>query len=335
MPVNKNALIRYQILDTCFRNTMRDYSVQNLIEAIDDVMVEIDPNYCGISRKQIYSDISFMKSAEGWSVDLAKTRKNRNVYYRYVDPDFSINTTSLRENEIELIQESLNFITRFQGMPEYDAIKDIALKLGCRKQKMYAEPFVIFDHNPYLHGLENFSNLFFAIKNHYCIDVHYQNFHESAKMQTVSPYFLKEYNLRWFLVAYSHPKSAIRIYALDRIAKIEKNNEKHQAEFRPDVADFFDDVIGVTRFEEFEVEEYVLKIDKSSYFYVLTKPLHHSQKVIEKNEDYIIFSVKLKYNYEFQKLVLSFGCALEVLKPHWFRLQIKEVVNQMKVVYKQ
>lgn len=76
MPVNKNALIRYQILDTCFRNTMRDYSVEKLIEAIDEVMGEIDPNYCGISRKQIYSDISFMKSAEGWSVDLAKTRKN-------------------------------------------------------------------------------------------------------------------------------------------------------------------------------------------------------------------------------------------------------------------
>lgn len=334
MPVNKNALIRFQILDKCFRNTMKDYSISDLIEAVDEVMMEMDCEYTGISRKQIYSDISFMESQMGWEIELDKTRKSKWVYYRYSNPDFSINNASLRENEIELIFEALNFLTRFKELPEYHNINEIAHKLGCRKQKLFSEPFVIFDHNPYLHGLENFSRLFFAIKNQECIAVHYQNFHEPPKMQVVSPYYLKEYNLRWFLIAYSHPKNAIRLYALDRITNIIKEKDDFQIEHKPDIADYFDDVIGVTCLQEFDVEEFVLKIDKKSYHYILTKPIHHSQKIVEKNDEFLIISLKLKYNYEFQKLVMSFGDAIEVMSPIWFREKVRETIHKMMQIYK-
>lgn len=334
MPVNKNAFIRFQILDQCFRNSMKEFSITEIIEAVDDVMMEMDSEYTGISRKQIYSDIRFMESQMGWEIELVKTRKNKRVYYRYADPNFSINTASLRENEVELIFEALNFLTRFKELPEYQNIQEIAHKLGCRKQKLFSEPFVVFDHNPYLHGLENFSRLFFAIKNQECIAVHYQNFHEPPKMQVVSPYYLKEYNLRWFLIGYSHPKNAIRIYALDRVTEIQKVNEVYQANYKPDIADYFDDVIGVTCLQEFDVEDFVLKIDKKSYHYVLTKPIHHSQKVLEKNDNFVIISLKLKYNYEFQKLVMSFGDAVEVLEPRWFREKVKETILQMIQFYK-
>ncbi len=334
MPINKNAFIRFQILDKCFRNTMKEYSMDELIYAVDEMMGEIDSNYRGISRKQIYSDINFMESEMGWEVDLDKNRKNKKVYYRYSDPDFSINSASLREHEIDLIFEALNFLTRFKELPEYQNIHDIAQKLGCRKQKLFSEPFIIFDHNPYLHGLENFSRLFFAIKNHECIEVHYQNFHESPKRQIVSPYFLKEYNLRWFLVGFSHPKNAIRLYALDRIICINKTTQEFLCEYKPDTTEYFDDVIGVTCLQEFEIETFELKINKKSYHYVLTKPIHHSQRVIEKNDEFVKISVNLKYNYEFQKLVMSLGDAVEVLKPIWFRNKIRETLFNLVDIYK-
>src|SRR5688572_20446002 len=99
MATNKNALVRYKILDRCFRNPGKKYFIDDLIEECEKVLLEIDPQSNGISRRQIFEDIIFMKSAEGWSIELSKLREGKKVYYRYSNPDFSINNMPLNEVE--------------------------------------------------------------------------------------------------------------------------------------------------------------------------------------------------------------------------------------------
>jgi len=77
MATNKNALIRYKVLDNCFRNPGKRYFIGNLIEECNKVLFEIDPNSNGISRRQIFEDIAFMESNEGWNIDLAKHRDGK------------------------------------------------------------------------------------------------------------------------------------------------------------------------------------------------------------------------------------------------------------------
>ena len=74
MATNKNALIRYKVLDNCFRNPGRRYFIEDLITECERVLLELDPESNGISRRQIFEDISFMESKEGWSIDLSKNR---------------------------------------------------------------------------------------------------------------------------------------------------------------------------------------------------------------------------------------------------------------------
>jgi hypothetical protein len=92
MATNKNAFIRYKILDNCFRNSGRRYFIEDLIEACDRTLLEIDPKSKGISRRQLFDDIAFMESGEGWSIELERLRDGKKVYYRYVDMNFSINS---------------------------------------------------------------------------------------------------------------------------------------------------------------------------------------------------------------------------------------------------
>ena len=77
MPAIKNALIRYKILDKCFRNTGRKYFIENLIAECTKVLIDIDPDSGGISRRQIFDDISFMESAEGWEVELCRLKDGK------------------------------------------------------------------------------------------------------------------------------------------------------------------------------------------------------------------------------------------------------------------
>jgi hypothetical protein len=57
MGKKNSPLIRYKILDQCFRNPGRKYFFEDLKEAIDSVLCEIDPEYGGISRRQLFDDI--------------------------------------------------------------------------------------------------------------------------------------------------------------------------------------------------------------------------------------------------------------------------------------
>ena len=85
MAVNKNALIRYQALDRCFRNSGRMYFWEDLLEECNKALMDFDPNSEGIQRRQLFDDIRFMESEQGWLIPLGRIQYSRKVYYRYED----------------------------------------------------------------------------------------------------------------------------------------------------------------------------------------------------------------------------------------------------------
>jgi hypothetical protein len=97
MSINKNALIRYQALDRCFRNTGRMYFWDDLLEECNKATMDFDPKSEGIQRRQLFDDIRFMESEAGWSIPLSRNRYGRKVYYRYEDLSFSINNQPLNK----------------------------------------------------------------------------------------------------------------------------------------------------------------------------------------------------------------------------------------------
>jgi predicted DNA-binding transcriptional regulator YafY len=58
-----------------------------------------------------------------------------------------------------------------------------------------------------------------------------------------------------------------------------------------------------------------LQLDKHNAPYIETKPLHHTQEVIERNDKGIIISLRVKLNYELEKELLGFGEGICVLQP--------------------
>ena len=41
MPTNKNALLRYQILDRCFSNRYRKYTIEDLVDAVNEALYDM------------------------------------------------------------------------------------------------------------------------------------------------------------------------------------------------------------------------------------------------------------------------------------------------------
>lgn len=318
MAKNKNALIRYKILDKCFRNTGRRYFIDDLIAECESVLLEIDPGSNGISRRQIFDDISFMESKEGWSIELEKLRDGKKVYYRYSDLSFSINNMPLNEIEINQLKAAMDILTQFKGMPQFEWVNELVPKLQYGIVSDQASTAIIdFDNNQYLKGIEKLGSLYNAIVYKKVLSISYLPFGNDTPFNVLlHPYFLKQYNNRWFLFGYNPEKEKHDWnLAIDRILTIKELKGKYHTNKVIDWQEYFDDIIGVTKPEEAEPEKVVLLFTGRTAKYIETKPLHGSQKSKWIDQNKLEITLHVVINYELERLILSYAESVTVLQP--------------------
>jgi len=70
MATNKNAVIRYRILDKCFKNFGRTYTIKDLLEEVNNELAYYNADGSGIQIRQLRVDIAFMKSDSGYSAPI-------------------------------------------------------------------------------------------------------------------------------------------------------------------------------------------------------------------------------------------------------------------------
>lgn len=324
MPITKNALIRYQCLDRCFRNPGRRYSIKDLLEECNRALLEAKDGGEGIKKRQLYDDISFMESSQGWNIPLERIKEGRNVYFQYEDSKFSINNQPINELEAEQLKAAMGVLQRFKGLPQFKWINELLPKLDqAFKISEDGEEIISFDNNEYLKGLEFIEPFFNAVLYKKLLKVNYQSFKNPEPVEIIfSPYQLKEYNNRWFVYGKNADFEGMVNLALDRIMDLKEVKgiyEPTDLNFK----EYFEDVIGVSIIPGQEAEEILLRVDISLWPYVETKPLHGSQTVRKWGEEWVEISLELIQNYELESLLLQFGEKVEVLKPESLRGKLR------------
>ena len=324
MPTNKNAAIRYQTLDKCFRDRRHRYYMEDLIDKCEEAIYYYN-GVGGVSRRQIFEDIKFMESETGWSVPLERKQDGRRVYYRYRDPDFTINAQPLTEDEARQLRSVIITLRRFRGLPSNawvdEVISNLEWRFGLRGKQ---ENMIGFEQNPYLRKLNLLPNIINTTTNHQTVRITYRNYKNCDEEYTVvvHPWYIKQYNNRWFLMAYDAEADRISNYALDRIQNF---NVEEDVAYIPnkevDFEHYFDDVFGVT-IPPSDVEKIrvLLQFSKKQYPYIVSKPLHHSQEIVDAENR--ILAVEVRPTYEFTQLILSFGFDVKVLGPEPFKQEI-------------
>ena len=118
---------------------------------------------------------------------------------------------------------------------------------------------------------------------------------------------------------------------LDRIVSVEQTSVGYIENENIDFDEFFDDIVGVTIPTDASVEQVLLKFSLERLHYVLSKPIHHSQKV--KDRELGIIEISVIPNKELESLILSFGSQIEVLSPKSLRCRIGQQINELKIKY--
>lgn len=342
MATNKNAQIRYHALDRCLSNWSRRYYIGDLVDACNDALYLYNgegTKGAGVRKRQVQEDLKFMQSEEGYSMMIDTIRDGHRVYYRYHHRNDSISERPFNQEEQNIVSDALMLLKRFEGVPQFDWLMDIDKKLYSTSQLgKEVRSVVSFQHNPYLKGMDKdyYKQIFDAIVNKQALEICYHPFGKDAKELVVSPYHLKQYNNRWFLIGKQSDYDGLTNYAIDRIDGAKelgrKNFEPLDEDFNFD--EFFEDVIGVS-VEDVPVEDVVIYVNEKAFNYIYTKPLHESQVARnERAEDgRRIITLQVKDNYELRALLRSFGSQIEVIKPTSIREKMKEEADALSKMY--
>lgn len=335
MAVNKLALLRYKTIDECLKNRRRKWTLEDLIDKVSDALYEYEGIRTGISKRSIQGDIQVMRSDKlGYNAPIVVVDRR---YYTYEDSQYSITKSPLNNTEVEKIKEIVSLLKQFTGFNHFNELDELVTKLDNTVQKSNnpQRNFIQVETNDLLKGKEFITPLYHAISNQKSLLIEYQSFKaQKPEMYIYYPYLLKEFRNRWFLICKKKKRKDLMNLALDRILTIQElENEKFEEYTGIDFNRYYDDIIGVTKSEKDRARGIVLEIDNLHTPYVLTKPMHHSQKVLKTTETTTIIRIDVCINYELEKEILSFGEFVKVLSPVGLKKRMENRIVKMKELY--
>ena len=333
MATNRNAVIRYNTLNKCFQNFGKKYYFNDLLKEVNDALLNFEPNSTGIKTRQLRDDIRFMKSEEGYFAPIEAIPDGRKYYYRYENKEFSINNSPLNTTEAEQLKNAIAVLNRFEGSPEFEWVNELTPllndKFGLKDEN---KRVMEFDSNIDYEGHQYITPMFNAIINEVALTIKYQPFGRDENQMNFHPYYLKQYNNRWFAFGKNQefPESITNL-ALDRILEISESQIKYQKS-EIDWEEYFDDIIGVSKPKGASSEKVELLFNAIQAPYIQTKPLHLSQRHNLQEDGSLLVKLDVIPNYELTMKILSFGEKVKVISP---KSLVTEVNKRLKLASEQ
>ena len=335
MPKSKNAEHRFMILDRCLSDFRHKYTIYDLLEKVNDLLYDANGSKSTIMMRQLRSDLNAIRKMLPDDVYLeAIPFDGKKCYYRYSEEGFSIYKNELSVSEVQNLRSTIEMLNKYRGIPSNGWLEEVISNLEVRfGVKRDAENLVSFGQNDQLKGIEYLSDIIDATINHQPLEIEYTSAKGRYHKHILHPYFVKQYNNRWYLFGLDNGEKRIKNLAFDRIQKITFSNQVFIKNTDIDFNTYFDNVVGVTvpNSAEAVLIDLYLKFSPGRFQYVISKPIHKSQEIISK-EDYTI-RLRLYYTKELEQQIFSFGPDVEVLAPEPIRAEFSKKIAECVKFY--
>lgn len=350
MPANKNALTRIVLLDKLLADRYHAYSIQDMTDYLERELPQYGQEG-GVSKRCVEKDIKYLEYSfpipiefERYTVDahsIATDKPYKKHCIRYADPTFSIFKGKLSAEEKDLLVAALSTLGSFDGLDGFGWLDDFRKRLDLVESK----PVIQMSKN-LLENRTLMAEAFSAIRAGSVVKLRYKLFNTSDEREVLmSPYLLKEYNRRWYLIGAADDTGKILRFALDRILSIDVLLGYEFREAPDDLSERYEDIIGVSYYEDREIQKILFWVSDKSAPYVDTKPFHGSQINLRGEKERLLreqysvpeggalFSIECMENYELIRELCSFGGELKVLSPKPVVDSIKQRIQSMVDIY--
>lgn len=189
-------------------------------------------------------------------------------------------------------------------------------------------------------GQYHLQSIIEAMKENHVLNITYHSYWKDEENSfDVQPYCVKLFRQRWYMVALStysyYYEQGPRIYALDRIKYLHATEDTFEMPKDWSAEEYFDGCFGIIADHRIDIQPVKLKVSAGQANFIRDLPMHSSQKEVERNEEYSIFTYCLRPEFDFQQELLWNGEDMEVLEPIWLRNEIAGKIQRMWNKYKE
>ena len=326
---NKGFYLRAKVLDGLLRKK-EGVSMREILRIVNAELER--QGVCPVrSKDTIFDDMDAISN--NYYVNIVNFRDKsdkRIIRYRYEDLSFSIFNSPLSDAEIKEIKGALDVLSSFRGFPQCDWVDELCARFDVASETN-GHKVVQFEESCVNKGMEHFSNIFHAIIAHQAATITYKRFGYDERQHKVFPYYLKQYDRRWYLIARSSKHlDTICIFSLDRLISFEVEPNLEYVPIGVDIDEYFKDVCGITRPDNCEPITIRFYVNGSRLPYLTTNPIHRSQVVGAHNHGGAIMSIHVVPTPELLTIFLSLGDDVRIITTCQLRRELLK--NSRRIV---
>jgi predicted DNA-binding transcriptional regulator YafY len=171
-----------------------------------------------------------------------------------------------------------------------------------------------------------------AISQRRRLDMTYRAMRDQAETRRrVAPYRLLFFDGAFYLIGYCGLRQDIRVFALDRIKRLDLTDEPFDLPADVILDDFLKSSFGVFLGPPTKVR---VRFAPETAGYVAEKTWHASQKLLPQKDGSMIFEAEVAGTEEIKRWILTWGAKAVVLAPDFLRQEIRREAEKMLKTYK-
>jgi predicted DNA-binding transcriptional regulator YafY len=330
MPITKHFQDRVEILDTILGGVRR-YDKEGLLNRLNQSLTLAGKPE--ISDRTLSNDIRYLKVEKNAPLH---TPEPGDALYYYTRR-FSIKEMPFTEEEVDHLREATEILKKAMPHMLSNELEQLVAKLEHRiATNTEDRPEIIqFEQHTQASGSQWIEPLFSAIRARATLRVSYKPYHHPEAAERIfSPYLLKEFRSRWFVLGRYEDLPMVTNLALDRIVSIRNSSAPYVKNDILDPTAYFDHLVGVSIPPESTVQDVMIRVASGQAPYVLTKPIHFKQEIVSRGEDgSLMLRIPLHVNYELKSALLSYGHDIEVVAPEGLRTELSRVFREAAGMY--
>lgn len=340
MPRTKNALERLRVLDKLLsENVKRRYPVKKILDLYNEELIQIGIG--AVTRRCLEKDIEWLKEN---GVKVRSDKEGKNTIHSYEHSDDCFFNQKMSASEKKVLSAFLKTFGKIQGLENFNFFENLK-----SNYELDDVPAISFSVNPDIANSECLPKLFEAIdgKKVLKIKIHKLDHPEKKQEYEVSPYLLKQYNNRWFLICEGVQRKGILQFSLEQIENISIATKSEYKECSESLDAYFDDVFGISKPKGAKPERIVFWASDKAKMYLRGKPIHGTQKELKDQrqlnelrkkyslrKDGTVFELRCLVNYELERELSSFFEGIVVLEPLSLRKKLLDKFVNTSRIYR-
>lgn len=329
MPKNKQAYIRYRIIDACIRNRQKPFpKKEELIKACEVI--------ASVSLRTIEQDLYDMQHDEELAYFAPIKYDRFQKGYCYEDPNYSISNIPLKENDLYALEFAVALLKQFEGIDTVAQFSEAVTKIEdyVNVRTLMTDndiaQVIQLEQSTSVKGQEFLNTILGAIKGQKAIRFTYKKFDSSVEKEyTLEPYVLKEYRNRWYVTGKSLQTNVIVTFGLDRILSLNITADGFTISSGFNANDYFKYSFGISVSNNLHPEDIILAFSPQQAEYIKSQPLHHTQHILKEDEQTCMVKITVIPSFELKAQLLSLGNSVTILEPQWLAADIKAELLKM------